>query len=256
MQDRLKGRAVIVYGCATGIGAATVRRLVSEGARVCATDINVPGVEALAAELAGQGHEVFAAEIDISDEASVGRGTAAAVARFGGLDGALVNAADLGVIARDSDLLDEPMEVFDRTIAVNLRGHMLCTRAVLPHLLARGRGAIVYTTSGAADAGEPTRPAYAIAKSGLNALMRHVARRWGPEGVTANCVAPGATDTPEKATNGRWPPELRARFLREVPHTRLGWVDDIAAMAAMLLSKDGEWINGQVYNVNGGASMR
>lgn len=256
MQDRLKDRAIIVFGSATGIGAATVRRLVSEGARVCAADINFSGAEALAAELSSAGHDVFAADVDLADEGSVNRATAAAVARFGGLDGAHVNAADLTVIRNDSDLLSEDLAVFDRTIAVNLRGHVLCTRAVLPHLLAKGGGAMVYTSSGAADDGSATRPAYACSKAGLQAMMRHVAKRWGPEGITANCVAPGPTDTPEKATNGRWTPEMRAYFAERIPNKRIGWVDDLAGVVAMLLSKDGEWINGQVYQVNGGMLMR
>ena len=256
MQGRLEGRAIIVVGSATGIGAATVRRLVSEGARVCAADINIAGARALAEELAAGGADVFAAEIDIAGEASVDRAVAAAAERFGGLDGAHVNAADLSVVREDSDALAEDLAVFDRTIAVNLRGHLLCTRAVLPHFLKRGQGAIVYTSSGAADFGSTTRPAYACSKAGLQALMRHVAARWGREGVTANCVAPGPTDTPEKATNGRWSPAMRASLQEQVPHRRLGWVDDLAAVVAMLLSKDGEWVNGQVYQVNGGHLMR
>lgn len=256
MQDRLRGRAVIVYGCATGIGAATVRRLVSEGARVCLADINVAGGDALAAELAAEGADVFALEVDIADEVSVNRSVAATLERFGDLDGIHVNAADLSVIKNDSDALAEDLSVFDRTIAVNLRGHLLCTRAALPHFLKRGLGAIVYTSSGAADAGSTTRPAYACSKAGLQALMRHVASRWGREGVTANCIAPGPTDTPEKATNGRWSPEMRAALEKSTPNKRLGWVDDIAGVAALLLSKEGEWINGQVYQVNGGNLMR
>lgn len=256
MRDRLMGRTVIVFGSATGIGAATVRRLVAEGARVCAADINFAGAEALAKELASEGADVFAVDVDISDEASVNRAVAVAVDRFGGLEGAHVNAADLSVVRDDSDALAEDLAVFDRTIAVNLRGHLLCTRAVLPHFLQRGLGAIVYTSSGAADFGSPTRPAYACAKAGLQALMRHVAACWGRDGVTANCVAPGPTDTPEKATNGRWSPEMRAALAAQTPNKRLGWVDDIAGVVAMLLSRDGEWINGQVYQVNGGNLMR
>ncbi|MFZ1295180.1 MAG: SDR family oxidoreductase, partial [Pseudomonadales bacterium] len=160
------------------------------------------------------------------------------------------------VIMSDSDALSVDLEVFDRTLAINLRGHLLCTRAVLPHLLARGGGAIVYTSSGAADSAEPVRPSYAASKSGLNALMRHVASRWGAEGVTANCVAPGFTVTPEMAASGNLTPELLDGFKAQLPNSRLGRPEDIAGVVAMLLSEDGRWINGQVFNVNGGALMR
>lgn len=256
MQQRLKDKAIIVIGSGTGIGAATVRRLAAEGARVCAADINLPAAQAVAAEIAEAGGDAFAVAIDIADEASVNTAIAAAVERLGGLDGAHINAADLRVIFQDSDALDVDMAVFDRTLTVNLRGHMLCTRAVLPHLLKRGGGSIVYTTSTAADAGEATRPSYAVSKSGLNALMRHVASRWGREGITANCVAPGFVITAEMEAGGQVPKDFLDYAQAQTPSTRLGRSEDIAAMAALLLSEDGRWINGQVCNVSGGSLMR
>jgi len=256
MQPRLKDKAIIVIGSATGIGAATVRRLHAEGARVCAADINIKAAEALATELSGAGGEVFAVQMDIADEASVKAGVAAAAHRLGHLDGAHLNAADLRTIMIDHDVLELDLEVLDRTIAVNLRGHFVTTRAVLPHLLARGAGAIVYTSSSAGDEGEPTRPSYASSKSGLNALMRHVATRWGRQGITSNCVAPGFTLTPEMTAGGKIPSEFTRMMEARTPSTRLGRVEDIAGVVAMLLSDDGRWVNGQVYHVNGGALLR
>ena len=256
MTDRLKDKAIIVIGSGSGIGAATVRRLAEEGARVCAADINEAGAKKVAEQVVSCGGEAFPVYIDLADEASVNAAVAAAAERFGGLDGAHINAADLQAIMQDSDALSVDLAVFDRTHAINLRGHLLCTRAVLPHLLARGEGAIVYTSSGAADSAEPERPSYAASKSGLNALMRHVARRWGREGITANCVAPGFTVTPEMQTSGHLTQELLDYMMRQIPGRRLGRPEDIAGVVAMLLSEDGRWINGQVYNVNGGALMR
>ncbi len=256
MRGRLQDKAIIVVGSGTGIGAATVKQLALEGAHVCAADINVEAANRVAEEVAATGGRAFAVHVDIADETSVKEAVSLAVAQLGGLDGAHVNAADLRVIFEDSDALAEDLAVFDRTLQVNLRGHLLCTRAVLPHLLQREQGAIVYTSSSAADVGESTRPAYAVAKSGLNALMRHVASRWGPEGITANCVAPGFVFTPEMRASGQLPQELLDGMLARVPGTRLGQVEDIAAVVALLLSEQGRWINGQVYNVNGGALMR
>lgn len=257
MQNRLKGRRIIVFGSATGIGAATVKRLASEGARVCAADINAEGAGQVAWDAGG---ETFATFVDISDEASVKAAVDAAVERFGGLDGAHINAADLRVIMDDSDALDIDLAVFDRTIAVNLRGHLLCTRAVLPHLLKNEASAIVYTSSGSAYGAEPTRPSYAMSKAGLNALMRHVAKRWGKEGVTANVLAPGFTLTGEMKVqmeaNASEAKKWAEYFMGRTPHTRLGEPDDHAAVVAMLLSDDGRWINGTIIDVNGGSLMR
>ncbi|MBA4089457.1 MAG: oxidoreductase [Sphingobium sp.] len=250
MTKRLKGKRVIVIGSATGIGAATVQRLVEEGAHVCAADINLEGAERLAVQVGG---DSFAVPVDIADEASVGIAVARAVEELGGLDGVHINAADLRVIFQDSNALDVDLAVFDRTIAVNLRGHLLCTRAVLPHLLASQAGAIVYTSSGSARGGEPERPCYAMSKGGLEALMRHVASRWGREGITANVVAPGFTMTQEMQAGGQVPQAVIDHFLNSGRSFRLGRSEDQAAVAAMLLSDDGRWINGQVINVNGGA---
>lgn len=257
MQNRLKDKRIIVFGSATGIGAATVKRLASEGALVCAADINLAGAEAVAAEA---GENCFAVPVDIADEASITQAVDAAVGRLGGLDGAHLNAADLRVIMEDSDALAIDMEIFDRTIAVNLRGHLLCTRAVVPHLIKNKKSSIVYTSSGSAHGAEPTRPCYAMAKAGLNALMRHVASRWGREGLTANVLAPGFTVTGEmkKHMEGNAEEALKwsQYFLERTPHTRLGESEDHAGVVAMLLSDDGHWINGAIYDVNGGSLMR
>ncbi|MDE2436309.1 MAG: SDR family oxidoreductase [Sphingomonadales bacterium] len=255
MNQRLVDKAIVVIGAGTGIGAATVERLCSEGARVCVADVNRDAAEAVAERMRQAGHDAFAQSIDIADEIAVNSAFASAVARLGRLDGVHINAADLRAIFADSDALDVDLAVFDRTIAVNLRGHLLCTRVALPHILSAGGGSIVYTSSGACDSGEPERPSYAASKSGLNALMRHVASRWGKDGVTANCVAPGFVMTSEMIAGGQVPPEWVEVCLKGVRSTRLGKAEDIAAMVAHLLSEDGRWINGQVFHVNGGALL-
>lgn len=253
MDGRLRGKAIMVIGAATGIGAATAYRLAGEGARVCVADINFGTAELVAANAGGG---AFAVEIDIVDAPSVKRAFAAAVGEFGKLDGVHVNAADLSVIFKDSDALDVDLEIFDRTIAVNLRGHLLCTREAIPHLRAAGGGAMLYTSSDASISGEAQRPSYAVSKSGIDALMRHVASRWGGEGITANCVAPGFVMTPEMIAGGRVPEAWIAKCLADTPSPRLGRVEDVAGVAAMLLSDDGRWVNGQVIHVNGGALFR
>jgi len=257
MQNRLAGKRIIVFGSATGIGAATVKRLAEEGAKVCAADINIDGATKVASDAGG---EAFALQVDISDEAAVIGAVEEAVTRLGGLDGAHINAADLRVIMNDSDALNVDLAVFDRTVAVNLRGHLLCTRAVLPHLIKNASGAIVYTSSGSAHGAEPVRPSYAMTKAGVNALMRHVAARWGKEGITANVLAPGFTVTGEMKAqmeqNAEEASKWAQHFMARTPHTRLGESEDHAAVVAMLLSDDGRWINGTIIDVNGGSLMR
>lgn len=257
MIERLKDRRIIVFGSATGIGAATVKRLCREGAKVCAADINLDGATRTAAEA---GDNAFAVYADIADEASVQKAVEAAVAKFGGLDGAHLNAADLRVIFDDSDAAAIDLGVFDRTIAVNLRGPLICTRAVLPHLLKNKASAIVYTSSGSAHGAEPTRPCYAMSKAALNALMRHVATRWGKEGLTANVLAPGFTVTGEMQAqmeaNAGEAKKWADYFMSRTPHTRLGEPEDHAGVVAMLLSDDGRWINGAIFDVNGGSLIR
>lgn len=251
---RLEGKVLIVAGGGSGIGAVVAQRLAQEGAAVVVGDLNAAAAEAVAASIVASGGRASGIGCDIADEAAANALVAAAVRDHGGLDGIHVNAADMQAIRSDGDALQLDLAVFDRTLAVNLRGHLLCTRAALPELLKRGGGAIVYTSSGAADMGEPTRLSYAVSKSGLHALMRHVASRWGKQGIRANAVAPGLVITEQLREH--FPENLRQATLAITRSPRLGASEDIAAMVAMLMSADGEWINGQVIGVDGGAMFR
>jgi NAD(P)-dependent dehydrogenase (short-subunit alcohol dehydrogenase family) len=250
----LKGKVAVIVGAATGIGKATAIRLAEEGVSLALGDINVAGVEAVARQVNEAGGKAIAAACDIGDDASVKALVDAAVKAYGGIDFMHANAADLAIILSDTNAVDVPLEVFDRTIAVNLRGHLLCTRHAIPELQKRGGGAIVYTSSGAAYAGEPERVSYAMSKSGINALMRHVASRWGKEGIRSNAIAPGVVIT--DATRTGIPDEMKQMILAMGRSPRLGQPQDIAAMVAMLFSDDGEWINGQVVSVDGGVTLR
>lgn len=237
-----------------GIGGATARKLAQAGATVVIGDINEAAARVIAEDIIAQGGQARAIRCDIRDEASVAAMVRLAVDSFGGLDLIHVNAADLSVIFQDSNAVDVDLAVFDQTIVVNLRGHLLCTRAAIPELLKRGGGGIVYTTSSAAFIGEEERPCYAMAKAGLNALMRHVASRWGRHGIRANCVAPGFVLTENNLKT--LPEGFSDAAVKRTRSTRLGKPEDIAAMVALLLSDAGEWINGQVVSVDGGATMR
>jgi NAD(P)-dependent dehydrogenase (short-subunit alcohol dehydrogenase family) len=250
----LKGKIAVIAGGATGIGAATALRLAEEGCAAVVGDIHEDGAASVAARITAGGGRAVAARFDISDDGSVGELIRRAVEVYGGIDFLHANAADLSLCAGDTDAVDLPLDIFDRTIAVNLRGHLLCTRHAVPEMLRRGGGAIVYTSSGAAFVGEPERLSYAVSKAGINALMRHVASRWGREGIRANAIAPGLVLTEGAMVHMN--DEAQKAMLAIGRSTRLGQPEDIAAMVAMLMSEDGAWINGQVISVDGGITMR
>jgi NAD(P)-dependent dehydrogenase (short-subunit alcohol dehydrogenase family) len=250
----LQDKVVIVAGAATGLGAATAQRLAEEGARVVVGDLNLAGAQKTAAGIVERGGDAIAVEFDISDDGSVRALIEAAVTAYGGLDAVHVNAADMRSLRGDTDVVDIDLDIWDRTVAVNLRGHMLVTRHAVPRLLERGGGAIVYTSSIAAHAGEPARPAYAVTKAGIVALARHVASRWGKEGIRANAITPGPILTDEMRDGA--PERMLAGMLKQTRSTRLGDAADVAGMVAFLVSDDGAWINGQSVNVDGGTTLR
>jgi NAD(P)-dependent dehydrogenase (short-subunit alcohol dehydrogenase family) len=250
----LKGKVAVIAGGATGIGAATATRLADEGVKVVIGDVNIDTAQALAETIRAGGGTALAVAFDVSDDASVRHLVSTAVETYGGIDCMHANAADLSLCLSDSDAVDLELDIWDKTMAINLRGHLLCTRHAIPALLKRGGGAIVYTSSGAAYVGEPVRVAYAVSKSGINALMRHVASRWGKEGIRSNAIAPGLIMTDNALAN--MPKEAQDQILAAGRSARLGRPADIASTVAMLMSDDGDWINGQVISVDGGITMR
>jgi len=250
----LQDKVAIVAGGGSGIGAATARRLAEAGARIVIGDLKPEAADSVAAQIREQGGRAIGIGFDVTDEPSVARLVAAAVEGFGGLDAIHINFADLSIIFQDKDALSTPLDVFDRTIAVDLRGHLVCTRHAVPALLARGGGSIVYTVSGAAFVGSADYVCYSMAKAGITALMRHVATRWGKDGIRANAVAPGLVLT--DAVRAGMSEAAKAQMLAMGRTPRLGQPQDIAGMVALLMSEEGGWITGQVVSVDGGATMR
>ncbi|QIX52658.1 SDR family oxidoreductase [Rhodococcus sp. DMU1] len=252
--DGLKDKVVLVAGAATGLGADSARRLAQEGAAVVVGDIDGDGAERTAASIVELGGQAVGAQFDIADDRSVAELISTTVRTYGGLDAVHINAGDMGSVSRDTDIVDIDLAVWDRMIAVNLRGHMLVTRHSIPELLRRGGGALVYTSSIAAFTGDPQRPTYAATKAGINALARHVASRWGSQGLRANAIAPGLILTDEIREGAS--PEVLKTLIGRSRSTRPGRPRDVSAMVAYLMSDDGEWINGQVLNVDGGTVLR
>jgi NAD(P)-dependent dehydrogenase (short-subunit alcohol dehydrogenase family) len=249
----LAGRVIVAGGSATGIGAAAAHRLGEEGAKVVVGDINLEGAEETAASIRANGGEAVSLHYDQGDAESVAALVTQAVDRYGRLDGLLANAVDVRAARRDTDLLDIALEDWERTIRVGLTGYAYLIRSSLPHMLAAGGGAIVCTSSDASTIGEPVRPAYAVAKSGVNALVRHVASRWGKEGIRANAVCPFAMT---KSVRESMDQSVLDQWLAAGRSTHLGTPEEMAGVISLLLSDDGSFVNGQVWSVNGGFALR
>jgi NAD(P)-dependent dehydrogenase (short-subunit alcohol dehydrogenase family) len=255
--NRLEGKSILVAG-GGGIGAELARRYAQEGAGVVLGDLDLDGARGVAEEIERSGGRARAVRLDGADEDSVAAAVALCCEAYGGLDGLHANFASFADGAPDVGALDLRLEDYDETMRVNARGYLLCTRQALRALIARGGGSILYTSSGAAHLGEPTRVAYAMSKAAGHALMRHVAARYGRDGVRANCIAPGVIVHermktalgPDFTALAEW--ALAIAQLKSRP----GHPDDIAAMSALLMSDEGSFVTGQVISVDGGATMR
>lgn len=253
--SRLAGKVVVIAGGASGIGAATARRVGEEQAKVVVADVDRDGAELTAEGIRAAGGDAQALVFDFADETSVTALFEAAVAAYGGIDGLFNVGADLRpeTIGRDSNLLDVPLDVWQRTLEVNLSGYLLTMRQAIPLLLERGGGAIVNTVSGLILRGDRERPSYGASKGALVPLTRHVALRWGKQGIRCNTLAPGVVLTENQLQTIS--DEQRAAIMETLPSPRFGRPEDLAAMAALLLSDEGEWINGQLIAVNGGGAF-
>jgi 2-hydroxycyclohexanecarboxyl-CoA dehydrogenase len=243
---RLEGRTALVTGGASGIGAATARRLTAEGARVWVADIDLPGAQSVAGDIDGG-----AVEMDVADLASV----RAAVAEAGDVD-VLVNNAGTD---RFAFFVNTDAELWDFVLGVNLRGTIAVTHAVLGGMQQRGRGAIVNVASEAGRVGSQGSAVYSAAKAGVIGFTRAIARESSRFGVRVNAVAPGPIDTPllnaAAEEYGEIGERLKQGMIASTSMRRIGQPEEVAAAIAFLASDDASFVTGQTINVSGGLSM-
>lgn len=243
---RLEGRIALVTGGASGIGAATARRLAAEGARVAVADVNEAGARSVASEIDGT-----ALHMDVTDVESVRAG----VAEVGDVD-VLVNNAGTD---RFSFFVHTDEELWDFVLAVNLRGTIAVTHAVLDGMQKRGRGAIVNVASEAGRVGSQGSVVYSAAKAGVIGFTRAVARESSRFGVRVNAVAPGPIDTPllnaAPEQLGEIGERLKAGMIAATSMRRIGQPEEVAAAIAFLACDDASFVTGQTINVSGGLSM-
>ena len=256
--ERLDGKVAIVTGGASGIGRASARALVTRGAAVAVADLDLAGARLVADEISADGAAALAIEVDVSEPDHVERMVRETVARLGGLDTLVNNAATVSPdhLARDTDVVTMDLECWERTMAVNLRGPMLGCRFAIPELIKRGGGSIVNTSSAAAGVGDYTRCAYGTSKGGVNSLTRYVAAAYGKRGVRCNAIAPGAIDSP--ALRGAWRAkgiagdDVPQPILDEHMLNRIGQPEDIAELVVFLASEAARHLTGQVIVADGG----
>ena len=252
--DRLKDKVILLAG-AGGIGTGLAQRYTAEGAKLVLGDINEEAAKAVVEEIKASGGEAIAVHLDGSDEDSVNAAVATTIKTYGRIDGLHANFALMADSNPMQGILELPLEVYDETQRINARGFYLCTRAVLPAMIEQGGGSILYTSSAAAYSGGAAFVAYAMSKAAGQALMRHVATRFGPVGVRANTIAPAMTIHP--ALEEILPPEfIEGAKAGACIKSRVGRPEDIAAMAALLMSEEGSYITGQVMCVDGGTVIR
>ena len=252
MDTETERRVALVTGGAGAIGAAVCARLAAAGRIVAVADLDEQAATAVAAGLPGDGH--LGVAMDVADTDEVGRGVARIVAEAGPVD-VLVNVAGWD---RFVPFVDTTPEFWDRVIAVNYRGPLNTTHAVLPAMIERGRGRIVSVASDAARVGSSLESIYAGAKGAVVAFSKSIAREVARYGITVNVVCPGPTDTPliramadELGSGERFVDALT----KAIPMRRLAVPDDIAPAVAFLASDDAAFITGQTLSVSGGLTM-
>jgi 2-hydroxycyclohexanecarboxyl-CoA dehydrogenase len=244
----MQGQTVIVTGGASGIGKATTFLLAREGARVFVGDVDEAGGRAAAAEGAAEGLAIEYLPIDLTDTPSIEGFAAAVHQRVERIDG-LVNGAGWDQI---QPFLENPPEMWDRLIAINLMGAVRLTRGVLQPMVTAREGKIVNISSDAGRVGSMGETVYAAAKGGLIAFTKSLARELARYQINVNCVCPGPTDTP---LFQRQPERMKEALTRAIPFRRIAQPIEIAQAVLFFLSRRSDYITGQVLSVSGGLTM-
>ena len=248
----LSGRVAVVTGAARGIGAAIAGALGASGAALAIWDVDADGASAQAEAVAvDHGVKTLGLGVDITAITAVDAAVDTVVRELGPID-ILVNNAGVDVI---KPFLDSQEAEWERIVAVNLKGTVLCCHRVAPGLVERGRGAIVNIGSDAGRVGSSGEAVYSASKGGVIALTKTLARELAPRGVRVNCVCPGPTDTALLDQLADVSQKLYDSLTRAIPLRRIAQPDDIAPAVVFLASDAAAYITGQTLSVSGGLTM-
>jgi NAD(P)-dependent dehydrogenase (short-subunit alcohol dehydrogenase family) len=244
----------MVTGGAGGIGSATARALSREGASVVVVDIDQAGAEEVAADIRGTSGSARSVAADLSEEPAAVAAVGAAVDEFGRLDVVHNNAAltESDFLDRDTRVTDLSLEVWERTMAVNLRSQMLLCKHAIPEMVRTGGGSIINMSSGASLKGDRTRTSYGVSKAGVNILTMYVAAAHGKEGIRVNTIVPGLIIT--DAVRAHLTEDMLAGLGRLLLTPHLGRPEDIADLVVFLASEESRYITGQMIVIDGGMS--
>ena len=248
--QRFKSRVALITGGGHGIGRATALHLGGEGAAVAVLDVDAELAADTASALRSDGCDAEAYQVDVSSPQEVERAVGAAGERFGAIDVVHSNA---GVMLPGS-VIDQTLEEWERSFAVNVRGAFLVVRATLPAMLRQRRGAVVLTASTSGLVGEPGLAAYDTSKAALINLTRQLAAEYSSLGIRINCVCPGWIETGfnDPVLGQLSDAAIEALVQSTVPMRRQGRAEEIAAAVAFLASDDASYITGHGLVVDGG----
>lgn len=240
----LKGKVAVVTGGARGIGRAIALRLSLDGAAVAVWDLRADGVNETVEEIRKSGGKAIACIGDAADAVEVARSASETRSAFGPIQ-ILVNNAGIVGFDRFANITEE---MWDRMMRINMKGPFLCTKEILPDMLAAKWGRIINISSSSAQTGASSMSHYVASKGGLIGLTKALAIEFAPSGITVNNVPPGFVDTPML----RESPVNMEAFAQTTPMKRSGRPEDIAAAVAYLASEDANYVTGQTLSVNGG----
>jgi NAD(P)-dependent dehydrogenase (short-subunit alcohol dehydrogenase family) len=236
--DRFAGRVALVTGGSSGIGAATVRRLLAEGAKVASLDLGGDAPDGALA-LAG----------DVSDSAQVDAAVARATSELGPIDVLVCSAGITGASISTVDVTDEEWR---RVMAIDADGVFFCNRAVLPGMVERGYGRIVNVASIAGKEGNPMAAAYSAAKAAVIAMTKAIGKDVARTGVVVNCIAPAVIETP--ILDGLAQSHIDY-MVERIPMGRMGTADEVATLACWLASEECSFSTGATYDISGGRAV-
>jgi len=254
VSGRLEGKVALITGAGSGMGREACLVFAAEGARIAAVDVDANGLSGTESSVHDSGGQIASFVADVAVEQEVRDAVERAVERFGALHVLYNNA---GVLWRDRDVsvLETSEEVWDRVFAINLKGMLWVSKYGIPHLIEAGGGAIVNVGSTSALLGDTIpQDAYTASKGAVISLTRNLAAQFAPQGVRANCIHPGFTDTPMQTVRTTDPSFMEAA-VREIPLGRLATARDIVNAALFLASDDAAYVTGTELVVDGGATI-
>ena len=246
---RVEGKVAIVTGAGSGIGRASAMLLAKEGAKTVVVDRNAEAGEETVRMIREAGGEAIFVKADVSKVEDIKKMVRTAVSTYGKLNILFNNAGFIHEVAPTADASEE---VFDETIATNLKGAFMGMKYAIPEMLRIGGGSIINIASIAGTKGVTNAPAYAASKGGVLALSRATAIEYATQNIRVNCISPGTISTPAMAALMKDDPEIKRNYEEAVPQGRLGRPDEVAQVVLFLASDEASHVTGEKLAIDGG----